>query len=64
MKIGFLGLGNMGGPICGHLINSGHQCCYDVSSDALTRIIKQGASDFTSPKELLRALILFFYLCI
>lgn len=52
MKIGFLGLGNMGGPICGHLINAGHAVtAYDVSSDALTRIIKQGASGCTSPKE-------------
>ena len=52
MKIGFLGLGNMGGPICGHLINAGHTVtAYDVSSVALNRTIKQGARGCTSPKE-------------
>ena len=52
MKLGFLGLGNMGGPICGHLIDAGHAvAAYDVSPDALTTTIKRGARGCTSPKE-------------
>ena len=35
-------IGNMWEPICGHLINAGHAVtAYDVSSDALTRIISK-----------------------
>lgn len=52
MKIGFVGLGNMGGPICGHLINSGHSVAvHDVMPDVLTTLVKQGARACTSPKE-------------
>ena len=35
-RVGFIGLGNMGGPMCGHLVKAGFDVtAFDLSSDAL-----------------------------
>jgi 3-hydroxyisobutyrate dehydrogenase len=42
--VGFIGLGNMGGPMCGHLVRAGFEvCAYDLDAAALTRARDAGA---------------------
>ena len=42
-KIGFIGLGNMGGPMAAHLINAKHQVKgFDVVSGCITRFTDKG----------------------
>ena len=44
MKIGFIGLGNMGAPMARNLIKAGHDLTvFDLSSDALTQLREAGA---------------------
>jgi 3-hydroxyisobutyrate dehydrogenase len=43
-RIGFIGLGNMGGPMCGHLLAAGHEVtAFDLDAGALDRVRAQGA---------------------
>ncbi len=43
-RIGFIGLGNMGGPMCGHLIAAGHEVtAFDLDPAAVDRLHAQGA---------------------
>jgi 3-hydroxyisobutyrate dehydrogenase len=43
-RVGFIGLGNMGGPMCGHLIRAGFDVtAYDVDGAALGRAVAAGA---------------------
>lgn len=43
-RVGFVGLGNMGGPMCGHLVRAGLEVtAYDVSAAALERLRSVGA---------------------
>lgn len=45
MKIGFLGLGNMGGPMAHNLIKAGHQLTvFDLSQAAVASLVEAGAS--------------------
>ncbi|MEH6386864.1 3-hydroxyisobutyrate dehydrogenase [Pseudomonas profundi] len=45
MKIGFLGLGNMGGPMAHNLIKAGHQLTvFDLSQTAVSSLVDAGAS--------------------
>lgn len=45
MKIGFLGLGNMGGPMAHNLIKAGHQLTvFDLSQAAVADLVEAGAS--------------------
>ncbi|WP_193073752.1 3-hydroxyisobutyrate dehydrogenase [Pseudomonas sp. FME51] len=45
MKIGFLGLGNMGGPMAHNLIKAGHQLTvFDLSQPAVANLVEAGAS--------------------
>lgn len=45
MKIGFLGLGNMGGPMAHNLIKAGHQLTvFDLSEVAVANLVEAGAS--------------------
>jgi 3-hydroxyisobutyrate dehydrogenase len=42
--VGFIGLGNMGGPMCGHLVKAGFDVtAFDLSSDALSVVVEAGA---------------------
>lgn len=44
-KIGFIGLGNMGGPMVANLIGAGHSvAAFDIAPDALARAVEAGAT--------------------
>ena len=52
MKIGFIGLGNMGGGMAANLARVGHEVrAFDVSKDALARAKDKGCTPCTSVKE-------------
>lgn len=56
MHIGFLGLGNMGGPMAANLIKAGHQLSvFDLSQAAIDSVVALGATAFTSPQALAQA---------
>jgi 3-hydroxyisobutyrate dehydrogenase len=43
-RVGFIGLGNMGGPMCGHLVAAGYEMTvFDVNPDAVARSVDAGA---------------------
>ncbi|KAG0728445.1 3-hydroxyisobutyrate dehydrogenase, mitochondrial [Chionoecetes opilio] len=51
-NVGFIGLGNMGGPMAVNLLNKGHSIVvYDVSSEAVKRLEDEGAVAAASPSE-------------
>ena len=53
MEIGFIGLGNMGGPMSRRLVEAGHKLTvFDTSKDALDRLVALGAQAATSPKDI------------
>lgn len=53
MRIGFLGLGNMGQPMAGKLLDAGHELwVYDVRDDAMLPLLERQARRATSAKEL------------
>ena len=55
MRVGFIGLGNMGGPMCGHLVASGYEvCAFDVNAGALSRLVDAGAEAAGSVSECAR----------
>jgi len=44
-KIGFIGLGNMGGPMVANLIGAGHSvAAFDIAPDAVGRAVEAGAA--------------------
>jgi len=52
MDIGFIGLGNMGAPMCRRLIEAGHRLIvYDVRREAVERMVKLGAEAARSPAD-------------
>ena len=52
MDIGFIGLGNMGFPMCRRLIEAGHTLIvFDVNRDAMERLVKLGAQAAKSSAE-------------
>src|SRR5690606_18918864 len=56
MKIGFIGLGNMGGPMARNLIKAGHQLTVsDLSESAVAGLVEAGASAAASIAELARS---------
>ncbi|MED5572754.1 MAG: NAD(P)-binding domain-containing protein, partial [Pseudomonadota bacterium] len=51
-KIGFIGVGNMGGPMATNLIKDGHEVkAFDVVGQTLSRIVNAGASQVSSPAD-------------
>lgn len=51
-KIGFIGLGIMGKPMCKNLLKAGHQLIvYNRSSGAMDELFNAGAAVATSPKD-------------
>lgn len=43
-RVGFIGLGNMGGPMCGHVAQAGFDVsAFDIDADALARAVAAGA---------------------
>lgn len=53
MRIGFIGLGNMGGPMARNLLKAGHELTvFDLSETAVVAAVKAGASKANSVAEL------------
>jgi 2-hydroxy-3-oxopropionate reductase len=53
MRIGCLGLGNMGQPMAGKLLDGGHELSVcDISEDALRPLLERQARRAASPREL------------
>ncbi|HYI29446.1 MAG TPA: NAD(P)-dependent oxidoreductase [Bradyrhizobium sp.] len=53
MRIGCLGVGNMGQPMAGKLLDGGHELwVYDVREDAMLPLLERQARRTNSPKEL------------
>jgi len=56
MKIAFIGLGNMGNPMCRNLLKHGHSLkVYDVVPDLVKKLEKEGCEVATSASECARA---------
>ena len=55
MKIGFIGLGNVGGKLSGSLLRNGHAVAvHDLDPTLVQTAINKGASDGKSPANLMR----------
>ena len=53
MKFGYLGIGNMGLPMAGRLLDGGHDLwIYDVREEAMQPLLKRQARKAASPKAL------------
>ena len=56
MDLGFVGLGNIGGPCVGHLVASGHRVtAFDIDQGALSRAVEGGARGAESATEVAAA---------
>ena len=56
MQLGFIGVGNIGTPMCRHLVEAGHTIlAYDVSGSNLARMVSLGAQGAASPKAVAQA---------
>ena len=54
-RAGFIGLGNMGGPMCSHLLRAGFEVtAYDVQAPALERLVAEGARAASSVQDCAR----------
>lgn len=52
MKIGFIGLGNMGGPMALNLLKAGHKLAvFDLVAASVQKLTDAGAQAFNSPAE-------------
>jgi len=52
MKVGFVGLGNMGNPMASNLIKAGHQLTvHDLRREAATNLLEMGANWVDAPKD-------------
>jgi 2-hydroxy-3-oxopropionate reductase len=51
LKLGFIGLGIMGAPMAGHLINAGHQVFINTRSKVPADLANSKASQCNSPRE-------------
>ena len=55
MKIGFIGLGNVGGKLSGSLLRNGHDLTvHDLSADLVADFVARGASAAESPAQMMR----------
>lgn len=56
MQLGFIGVGNIGTPMCRHLIEAGHTVLvYDVNPSHMARMVSLGAQQAESPKAVAQA---------
>ena len=54
--IGFVGIGRMGGPMAGRLLDAGHSLCiYDTQAEATKPLMARGARLAKSPAEVASA---------
>ncbi len=55
MKVGFIGLGNVGAKLAGSLIRNGHQVqVHDLDATAVAEMVGHGAADGESPAAMMR----------
>ena len=55
-KLGFIGLGIMGKPMCGHLLAAGYKVCiYDISPEPVNELKLQGATACTCSSEIAKS---------
>ncbi len=55
IKVGIIGLGQMGSPVAGRLLCEGVPLvAYDINPEALQRIVDKGAVAATSPADVAR----------
>ena len=55
MRVGFIGLGNVGGKLAGSLLRNGHDLwVHDLSDDLVAGFVERGATAGTSPAQLMR----------
>ncbi len=55
MKIGFIGLGNVGGKLAGSLLRNGHDLAvHDLNADLVDGMVARGARDGVSPADLMQ----------
>ena len=53
MRFGYLGVGKMGQPMAGKLLDAGHELwVHDISEDAMRPLLERQARQAASPKEL------------
>ena len=53
MKVGFIGLGNVGAKLCGSLLRNGYKVIVrDLNNDLVEDFVRKGADSASSPKEL------------
>ena len=53
MRVGFIGLGNMGAPMAAFVLQAGHSLvAHDVRREATMRLVDQGAASADSPREI------------
>ena len=53
MRIGYLGVGKMGQPMAGKLLDAGHELLvHDIREDAMRPLLERQARQAASPKEL------------
>ncbi|MEQ1758784.1 MAG: NAD(P)-dependent oxidoreductase [Vicinamibacterales bacterium] len=51
-RFGFVGIGRMGGPMCGRLLDAGHAVCvFDTDANAVTALTARGATAAASAAE-------------
>ena len=51
-KIGYIGLGNMGGGMASHLVASGYDVTvFDLRAEAVQALVDKGATAASSPKD-------------
>ena len=56
MRVGFIGLGNMGGPLASFVLKAGHALVvHDIRRDAATHLLNGGAAWADSPSEVAAA---------
>jgi 3-hydroxyisobutyrate dehydrogenase len=54
-RVGFIGLGNMGGPMCAHLVDAGYEVsAFDLDEAALVRLRARGARAASSAADCAR----------
>jgi 3-hydroxyisobutyrate dehydrogenase-like beta-hydroxyacid dehydrogenase len=50
--LGFVGVGRMGGPMCGRLLDAGHRVCvFDTNPAAIAALTERGAEGASSPRD-------------
>lgn len=55
MKIGFVGLGNVGAKLAGSLLRNGHDLhVHDLNTDFVSSFVNRGAKDGKNPADLMR----------